>query len=218
MLTALLLGQVAADARADSEPPPSAMRSVRREEGVEAGAVPSFEAVYDEYVDFVYRSVRRLGIPESAAPDVTQEIFLTIHRRLESYEARSSLKTWIFGVALGVVRNQRRRFARVRANEPPMDPNAEAQLARAEAPAEEDPHRRAERQQAVQLLHRILDEMDDEKREVFVLADLEQVPPAEIAASTSTKLFTVYSRLRAAREQFSSIAARLRAGEGWRKP
>lgn len=218
MLLALLLGQVATDARADSEPPPSATRSVHREPEAGIAAVPTFEEVYDQHVDFVYRSVRRLGIPESAAPDVTQEIFLTIHRRLDSYEARSSLKTWIFGVALGVVRNQRRRFARVRANEPPMDPAAEAQLARVEAPADESPHSRAERQQAVELLHRILDEMDDEKREVFVLADLEQVPPAEIAESTKTKLFTVYSRLRAAREQFSSIAARLRAAEGWRKP
>ena len=197
----------ATDADAPRRGPISECRELRP-----APTVPSFEEIYDTYVDFVYRSVRRLGVSGAAAEDVTQDVFITIHRRLSSFEGRSTLRTWIFGVVTGVVRNHRRRSAKHR----PMDGEPETHLERAEAPAANNPDRRVERREAVRTLHAILDQMDEDKRELFVLAELEQVPAAEIAELSGTKLFTVYSRLRAARAAFQSAADRFRASDGWR--
>ena len=74
----------------------------------------------------------------------------------------------------------------------------------------------AERSEAVAILHAVLAEMDDDKRELFLLADLEGVPVAEIASFKKMKLFTVYSRLRAARAQFKKLVGRYRTTHGWR--
>ena len=75
----------------------------------------------------------------------------------------------------------------------------------------------AERE-AVRTLHTILDELDDEKREVFVLAELEQMTVPEIADAVEANVNTVYSRLRAARREFDQAVLRHRAREQWREP
>jgi RNA polymerase sigma-70 factor (ECF subfamily) len=197
------------DAPADEAPASSGEMPIRRQR-------TSFEAIYDEHFDFIWRSVRRLGVSEAAAEDLVQEIFIVVHRRLHTFEGRSKLQTWLFGIALRMVRNHRRAMARERARTP--DAAAE------EPPAVDDqrraltPHSYAEKLEARRILYRILDELDDDKREVFVLAELEQLPLAQIAEVLSTKLFTVYSRLRAARAQFQRAAARYRARDGWRYP
>ncbi len=198
-----------------SEDEPSRLRAsdVREATRVENPAdVPSFDAIYDQHVDFVYRSVRRLGVAEEAAEDVTQEVFITVHRKLDTFEGRSSLKTWIFGVAHGVVRNHRRSAKRARER----DGGSTEDMEIADPITGNDPLRQAERSEAVQILHAVLDAMDEDKREVFLLADLEKVPPAEIASFKGMKLFTVYSRLRAARAQFKKLASRYRTTHGWR--
>ena len=57
--------------------------------------MPSFDALYEAEFDFVWRSVRALGIPEHATDDVAQEIFIVVHRRLADFEGRSSVRTWV---------------------------------------------------------------------------------------------------------------------------
>ncbi len=57
--------------------------------GAGHGDAPSFERVYDEFFDFVYRNARRLGVPPSAADDVVQEVFVVLHRRLAEYDGRA---------------------------------------------------------------------------------------------------------------------------------
>jgi RNA polymerase sigma-70 factor (ECF subfamily) len=78
------------------------------------------------------------------------------------------------------------------------------------------PHERAAEREAVRQLHAILDELDDEKRAVFVLAELEQMTVPEIAEAVEANLNTVYSRLRAARREFEQAVARHRARDEWR--
>jgi len=189
---------------------PSEVREATRVEN--PTDLPAFEVVYDRYVDFVYRSVRRLGVTEAAAEDITQEVFITVHRKLDTFEGRSSLKTWIFGVAHGVVRNHRRSAKRAR----DRDGGSTEDMEIADPITGNDPLRQAERSEAVQILHAVLAAMDEDKREVFLLADLEKIPPAEIASFKGMKLFTVYSRLRAARAQFKKLASRYRTTHGWR--
>jgi RNA polymerase sigma-70 factor (ECF subfamily) len=166
-----------------------------------------FERLYDEHVDFVWRSARRLGVSELAVDDVVQQTFLVVHRRLDDFEGRSSSKTWIFSILLRVVREHRRTLRRKSPHWflPPLDPdlteglgpggNQEEALLRAEASATID---------------RLLESLDGDKRVVFVLAELEEMTADEIAAATGLDRPAVYSRLRAARTDFERAAARFR--------
>ena len=81
-----------------------------------------------------------------------------------------------------------------------------------------DPHEAAELAEGTRLLQRILDELSDEKREVLVLAELEELPVPEIADALGLKLNTAYSRLRLARADFEEALARHRAHDPWRRP
>jgi len=173
-----------------------------------------FDDVYEEHFDFVWRSARRLGVHEGAVDDVVQDTFLVVHRRLADFERRSSLKTWIFGILLRVARDHRRHTRRKAPHsirpEAPTDPETLT------AATEHGPHERAAQTEAVHALHAILDELDDEKREVFILADIEQLSATEIARTLGIKPNTVSSRLRLAREAFNLALARHRARGEWR--
>jgi RNA polymerase sigma-70 factor (ECF subfamily) len=177
-------------------------------------AALDFAAVYEQHFDFLWRSVRRLGVADAHVDDVVQEVLLTVHRRLGSFEGRSSLKTWLFGIALGVVRNHRRVARRQATHTTPADEVPEG--AAADRPSEPGPHASLVKAEAVRILYDILDELSDDKRAVFILAELEQVSGPEIAALLSVNVNTVYARLRAARSEFEASVARRKAQDGWR--
>ena len=172
---------------------------------IEAGAW-DFEALYDAHFDFVWRSARRLGAPAGSLDDAVQEVFLVAYRKLPEFLGRSSLKTCLFGITLRVVRSQRRRAAS-RAAEPLPEGIADD--------VGPGPVRCVEQRQALELLYRLLDKLDDAKREVFVLAELEEFSAPEIAEALGVNLNTVYSRLRAARLEMDAALKRVRAEEAW---
>lgn len=72
----------------------------------------TLEEIYEEHADFVWRTLRRLGVPEGDAPDATQEVFLAVHRTLAQFEGRSSIATWLFTICRSVERDRRRRAHR----------------------------------------------------------------------------------------------------------
>jgi RNA polymerase sigma-70 factor (ECF subfamily) len=172
-----------------------------------------FDDVYERHFDFAWRNLRRLGVPAPDVDDAAQEVFLVVHRRLPQFEPRGSLKAWLFGIVARVASAHRRRLRRAAptsaGREEPIDPDRTPSLspAGAEAMAESE---------AVAVLHALLDGLDDDKRAVFVLAELEQMTAPEIAEALGVKLNTVYGRLRQARREFDEGAARMRARDGWR--
>lgn len=172
------------------------------QELVAAAPALTLVEVYETYFDFVWRSARRLGVASLHVDDVVQEVFLVVHRRLAEFEGRSSLKTWLFGITRRIVRDHR-RSARRKPAEPlgamePQDLGPAADV-------------RLTREEEARLLHALLDELDEDKREVFVLAELEQMSGPEIADALDVNLNTVYARLRAARASFEQAAARYQA-------
>ena len=166
----------------------------------------AFDDVYETHFSFVWRSAKRLGMSEASIDDAVQEVFVVVHRRLADFEQRSSLRTWLFGITLRVVRDHR-RAARRRDPGPPVDPDTLCTTRG--GPAEN-----AEQQEAVRLLHALLDELDDERREVFVMSELEQMVMPEIAEALGINVNTAYARLRAARQEFEQALARHRARRG----
>ena len=197
-----------------SHSPATMMRHV--EARAPAAPVPlraeHFDDVYDAHFSFVWRSARAGGVEEHALDDVTQEIFVAVHKRLGDFEGRSTVRTWLYGIARNVVRAHRReRKKRDATGGPsPTDPDS---LHDASEPS---PEGHAARAQAGRLVVKLLDSLDDDKREVFVLAELEQLTAQEIADMLQENLNTVYSRLRLAREAFALAAERHRARDAWR--
>jgi len=170
---------------------------------------PSFQEVYEQTFPFVWRTVRRLGVDESAQDDVTQEVFVAVYRRLADFEGRCSVKTWVFNILMGLVRNyrrsQRRKGKAQALSSTVVDP---AVLADAGA----DPSENASRSQAGRILHQLLDELTEDKAIVFVMAELEGMTVPEIADLMNANVNTIYSRLRVARREFSVALSRMHGG------
>jgi RNA polymerase sigma-70 factor (ECF subfamily) len=174
--------------------------------GSEARSLPSFAEVYELHFDFVWRSARRLGVPEHNLDDVVQDVFVTVYRRLGEFEGRSQLKTWIFGVLRHTVRDLR-RSARRKPTEA---------LAEEPSDARTSPHERAVHEESARLLSRLLETLDEDQREVFVLSELEQMSAPEIASALDVNVNTVYSRLRTARQEFEAALKRAQSRDQWR--
>ncbi len=171
----------------------------------EARRALRLEEIYESCFDFVWRSARRMGVAEASVDDVVQEVFLVAHRRLADFEGRSSIKTWLFSILLRVVSDHRRTLRR-KGGLAPLPPTLVADEA-------DCPAGKTEQREAVRVLHSLLATLDEDKRAVFVLAELEQLTAPEIADALGVNLNTVYSRLRAARRDFERALERHRARE-----
>lgn len=163
----------------------------------------AFAELYDQNVSYVHRVVRRLGVHEASVEDVVQEVFLTAYRRFVSFREESQLRTWLFGVVIRVVRLHRRTTVRAGLHGV-IDRTAHAETERIADTTTSQPDDVAETRDAWRLLQRVLDQLDEDKREIFVLAELEELPVPEIAELLGLKLNTAYSRLRLARASFES--------------
>ena len=185
------------------------------EPGVRLQATPDFDALYEEHFDFVWRSVGRLGVDPSAVEDAAQDVFVIAHRRLADFEGRSSVKTWLFGIALRVARDHRRTARRKRSHG--LLTEGEADTAAVADTSTPSPLESASRSEAIERLEAILGELDEDRRAVFILAELEQMSGPEIAEAVGANVNTVYTRLRAARRAFNEAVAQHAARDGWRQ-
>lgn len=172
------------------------------------GATIAFGNVYEQYFDFIWRSARRLGVPNDNLDDAVQDVFLTVHRRLREFRGDSSIRTWLFGILLHTVRGYRRTAKR--------KPTCSLQAESVVDSRQPGPHESAAKGEAVALLYQFLDSLDDDKRMVFVQAELEQMTAQEISETMGINANTVYSRLRSARQAFEEAVARYQARDGWR--
>jgi RNA polymerase sigma-70 factor (ECF subfamily) len=178
--------------------------------GARAGACDPRQ-LFDTHLPFVWRNLRRLGVPETLVEDAAQDVFLVVHRRWDTWRPElSTVETWLFGIVLRVARNHRRAQQRRllwflpgaasdRLPEPPTSLDGPAEI--------------LARREAVALFERTLAEIDASKRAVFLLVDVEQLAVPEAAATLGINLNTAYWRLRKARLAFRRGLARLRAKE-----
>ena len=183
-------------------------RSGRAEMGTRENSADFLE-LYEQYFPLIRRWAARLGVPQHSLDDVVQEVFLTLYGRLDDFEGRSSLKSWIFSVTFRVVRNFRRR----RSTRPAGDDESEVDAIAAEGV---HPEAAATQSEAITLLQSILDGLDDEKREVFVMSELEGLNATEIGQVLGVSSNTAASRLRHAREEVRAAWERAKARDAWR--
>jgi RNA polymerase sigma-70 factor (ECF subfamily) len=176
----------------------------RKEQRADVKHDAALSEIYAQHVHFVWRNLRRLGVQESSVEDAVQDVFLVVHRRLPEFQARSQLRTWLFGIVLRVAQSHRRSLRRRQAHVV----HAEPLEIDAVSPVDQDgPIELIARRQAGALLHRLLDAMDDAKRAIFVLVELEQMTVREAAEALGINFNTAYSRLRVARAAFEAAVA-----------
>jgi RNA polymerase sigma-70 factor, ECF subfamily len=154
-------------------------------------AEAQFEAVFTAHAAFVWRTLRRFGVPPAELDDACQEVFIVVHRRLGEFEGRSQLRTWLYEIARRTALSTRR--ARRRTEHEPLETQAEPHDEVAPTPLE-----RAEDREALAWLEATLATLDDDKREAFVLHELEDLTLADAARALGAPLNTVHARVQAA--------------------
>jgi RNA polymerase sigma-70 factor (ECF subfamily) len=169
-------------------------------------SAPSFESLYHEHFAFVWRTLWRLGVQQASVADAAQDVFLVIHRRHADLHGSGVARSWVYGIVVRVARDYRRSQLR---KGPPsgIDPDDVSD------PKAMNAAQRLEQHEAVVVLNRLLDTLDEDKREALVLVELEQMTVPEIAELLGVNPNTIYTRLRAARHDFARAPARHRAEE-----
>ena len=168
----------------------------------------SFDDIYTRYFPFVWRCLRGLGLARGALDDAAQDVFLVVHRQLAGFRGESSPQTWLYGIARHVAANHQRRNQRKQA---PRRPRL-GDRARPDRPAHPDPgpHERAADAQAAAFVETFVAGLDAKRRDIFILAVLEEMTIPEAAAALSIPVNTAYTRLRAVRAEFERALGRHR--------
>jgi RNA polymerase sigma-70 factor (ECF subfamily) len=165
-----------------------------------------FDSIYREGFSYVVQSLRRLGVGEKDLADLAHDTFVLVYARLGDFDPARPLKPWLFAFAFRLASDYRKRARAWR--EVPSD----AVDAPSDAPAADVT---VEEAQSRELVLRALGSVEIERRAVFVMHEIDEVPVPEIARALSIPVNTAYSRLRLARDEFQSAVKRLRPG--WEK-
>jgi len=169
----------------------------------EAPANLPFDRVYEANFPFAWRMLRRLGVQDPDVSDAVQDVFAVVSRRLSELSSEVTARSFVYGTIVRVAheyRRKQRRLVTTDEDSPELpDPGARSALDQLELARD------------IRLLDALLAELDEDKRQVFVLVELEQLSVPEIAVLTRWNTNTIYSRLRAARAAFDSALARHRA-------
>lgn len=168
---------------------------------VPGGVIPDLRTLFEEHVDHVGNSLRRLGVRDADIPDLVQEVFVVMHAILPDYDPSRPIWPWIFGVLYRVAASHRRKVAREI-----LDDGA---LTGERADSSQNLDEAMRKGEDRQLVLEALQHVELSRRAVFVMADIDDVPVPEIARGLGIALNTAYSRLRLAREDFREAASRL---------
>lgn len=185
------------------------------------GDEAAYETLIERFEHPIYNLVSRLTNDPSDAPDVVQEVFLKVFRNVQSFRGRSSLKTWIYRIAVNESRNHRRWFGRHRSQEIALEPargETHSYLDWLPDPAR-SPMELAMDHERETLIEAALAEINPHYRAALVLRELEGLSYDEIAEILDTSLGTVKSRIMRGREALRlRLTERLRRDEthtGW---
>jgi RNA polymerase sigma-70 factor, ECF subfamily len=156
-----------------------------------------FDAFQQE-LDYVHRSFRRLGTTPSEVEDLTHDLFLALRRSWSEYDPHRPLRPYLFGFAFRIAAAHKRKRRR----------EVALGIGEVDDPGP-GPEETLQSKQARALLLAALDRIPLPRRAVLVMHELDDVPVAEVASVLSIPLFTVYSRLRKARRELQAGIRRL---------
>jgi RNA polymerase sigma-70 factor (ECF subfamily) len=160
-----------------------------------------------DHIDYVARTLTRLGVRGADLEDLAQEVLIVAIRRANTFDRARRLEPWLFGIARNVARDHR-RLARHRVEQASGDDIAVPAVA-AVSPAEH-----VELNKRAALLRAAVAELDEPLQALIVLHDLEEIPMAEVAASLGMPVDTAYARLRRARGEIRTRLASKGGADG----
>jgi RNA polymerase sigma-70 factor (ECF subfamily) len=166
-----------------------------------AAGQDEFQRLYEAELDYVWASLRRLGVPQASLEDVCHDVFITAWKRMPDYDRSRPIRPWLFGIAYRVASDLRNRASTQREV---LDDEADV------VDPAQSPHEHAEAAQARKLVARALESIPIERRGVFVMHDIDGTAIPEVAETFGIPLNTAYSRLRLARRDFESAVQKLK--------
>jgi RNA polymerase sigma-70 factor, ECF subfamily len=170
---------------------------------LKAGSEEAYSWLIGEFHQPIYGLIYRIVNDPSDAADTTQDVFLKVFRGMKHFHGESSLKTWIYRIALHEAANRRRWWFRHKAQETPINPVADGEeystenrlVDPGESPLEKFAH--TEVQAAVEAA---LQQVPEPYRTALILRDLEEMSYEEIAEVLQISLGTVKSRITRGRD------------------
>jgi RNA polymerase sigma-70 factor (ECF subfamily) len=170
-------------------------------QGTGESCAPQLSQLFEENAAFVWRTLRRLGVAQADLEDATQEVFMVVHKRLDQYEERASIRGWLYAICLRVGSRQRRTIMRRRENVVCEFP---------EVAVDADQELGVSLRQSLQLGQQLLAALPEKQRMVFMLYEVDHMSMAEIAEVVGCPIQTAYARLHKARERVRVELARAR--------
>jgi RNA polymerase sigma-70 factor (ECF subfamily) len=161
----------------------------------------SDEACLDAFqreLDYIYRTLQRLGATSSEVDDLAQDLFLALRQSWSAYDPKRPLRPYLFGIAFRIVSAYQRKrgrevlFGFIDLNDEGPGPDDTLQSKEARA-----------------LVLAALERIPLPRRAVLVMHDVDDVPVREVASLLKIPLFTVYSRLRKARRELETALRRI---------
>jgi RNA polymerase sigma-70 factor (ECF subfamily) len=158
----------------------------------------AFRELYDRHLPYVRRAAIRLGVAEPALDDVCQEVFLHVYRQLPEFRGSSAFSTWLFGFVCNVVRTHKRSLRRKSVWHKSPGGIVDPEVLVDGGP---DPFETASRREQLELAHRVVSKIKEDRREIYLLVEACGMTASEAASHTEADITTAYARLRGARKQ-----------------
>jgi RNA polymerase sigma-70 factor (ECF subfamily) len=186
----------------DSGSPAGAAEDARLIDGLQAGVERDYELLIDRFQTPVFNLALRLVADPSDAGDIVQEVFLKVFRNVHTFRGQSSLRTWIYRIAVNEAHNRRRWIYRHKHNEVGLEDNGKSETPReCNVPdADPSPFDRALYRERHALLEQALTRINPHFREAVVLRDIEDLNYDEIAEILNISIGTVKSRITRGRD------------------
>ena len=202
--------------------PAALAEDLRLIEGLKTGVESDYELLLARFQQPVYNLALRLLGDAADAGDITQEVFLKVFRSIHSFRSQSSLRTWIYRIAVNEAHNRRRWIFRHRHNEVGLEESDDEArvIERPVSGHEASPFDRALNRERHVLIEQALTRINPVFREAVVLRDIEDFNYDEIAEILQISIGTVKSRItrgrEALREQLTSVLHPLALSVGGR--
>jgi RNA polymerase sigma-70 factor (ECF subfamily) len=176
-------------------------------EGLQRGDERAYEALVERFQHPVYSLVYRLMADPSDAGDVVQEVFLKVFRGVGSFRGQSSLKTWVYRIAVNEANNHRRWFSRRKGHEVGLAEEQGDGLSIEQSLPDESlsPYEIALSHETQALVEAALQQLKPAFRQAVILRDVEGLSYDEIAEILDISLGTVKSRILRGREALRAI-------------
>jgi RNA polymerase sigma-70 factor (ECF subfamily) len=185
-----------------SERPNSGWAAQGRAPTGDVDADAPFAEIVHAYAPYIWRVLRCVGVRDADVDDLCQETLMVVQRKLPSFERKAALRSWIYGIAIRVASDYRRRAHHKREMfvDPPHERSTSAH-----------PEQELQQRRDWELLDRLVGSLVEEQRNVFVLYEVEQLTMHEVSAIVGCPLQTAYYRLHAARKRIADALDLIRA-------